>query len=673
MSGRAKKLATPSGAGTRLLKLYQRGDYRGVVRAGKGLTGHQHLPVRALLLMAASHERLGQLDDAVALYRAAIAAAPEDLAIPGVLADLLRRQRHLAEAIAVCEQGLVRHPQAAELHYIHGASLSDALRHVDALNAYCRVLAIQPDHVGGIHAMGVTLAAMGEFDRAVEAFCTALLVDPYHADAARNLGQILTLCERLDEAIGVFSLALARDPGNHFLRLRKCYQQLHVCDWTAWDEIPGLLDRTEALSDAGTPFVMLAFADDPAVQLRHARERAGQLMREAGSPAAPPVRRREPGARIRIGYLSADFHDHATMHLMAGLFREHDRAAFSIHAFSHGPDCPDHAMRRLVVENVESFSDLKGLSDAAAAQLIRAADLDILIDLKGYTKDARSGILAHRPAPLQVAYVGYPGTMGGPFIDYLVSDITVIPPAERRFYTERIVYLPGCYQPTDNRRAIAPAAPTRADLGLPEDGFVFCCFNQTYKITPAEFDLWARLLRARAGSVLWLLGCNQWAEANLRAEAAARGIDPARLIFAAKLPQDEHLARIARADLFLDTFRVNAHTTMSDALWAGLPAVTLAGRQFAARVGASVLRSAGLPELITETAADYERLCLELANDPARLAALRARLAETRDRCALFDTAGYVRNYEEGLRQAFARGQAGLAPADLVIEAATPH
>ena len=289
---------------------------------------------------------------------------------------------------------------------------------------------------------------------------------------------------------------------------------------------------------------MLAFADDPAVQLRHARDRAAKLLRETGAPPAPPPRRREPGARIRIGYLSADFHDHATMHLMAGLFREHDRTAFSIHAFSHGPDCPDHAMRRLVIDSVDSFTDLNRLSDAAAAQRIRDADLDILIDLKGYTKDARSGIMAHRPAPLQIAFVGYPGTMGAPFIDYLVADATVIPPAERRYYTERIIALPGCYQPTDNRRPIAPVAPSRAELGLPADGFVFCCFNQTYKITPTEFDLWMRLLDRTPGSVLWLLGCNQWAEANLRAEAERRGIDPQRLVFAAKLPQDEHLARI---------------------------------------------------------------------------------------------------------------------------------
>lgn len=672
MSGHAKNQPTLTGIGNKLLKYYQRGDYRAVVRTAKGLKRHDHLPVRALLLMAASHERLGQLDDAATMYRAAIAAAPEKAATYGFLADLLRRQRHLPQAIAVCEQGLAVDPQAPGLLYAYGNALREALRPVDALNAYCRLLAIQPDHVEGIHAMGVALAAMGQPERAIEAFCTALMVEPNHADAVRNLGQTLTLCERLDEAIAVFRLALETDPGNHFLRMRKCYQQLHICDWSDFAEIDALLDKPAALSDAGTPFVMLAFADDPAVQLRHARNRADQLVREAGAPATPRLRQREPGAPIRIGYLSADFHDHATMHLMAGLFREHDRSAFAIHAFSYGPDCRDHALRRVVVDNVDGFLDVNRLSDAEAARVIRAADLDILIDLKGYTKDARSGILAHRPAPLQMAYVGFPGTMGADFIDYLIADEMVVPPAERAHYSENIIHLPGCYQPTNDQRRIAPTAPSRRELGLPDKGFVFCCFNQTYKITPIEFDLWMRLLGQVEGSVLWLLSCNTWAEANLRAEAQQRGIDPQRLVFAGKLPQDEHLARIARADLFLDTFRVNAHTTMSDALWAGLPAVTLAGRQFAARVGASILQAAGLPDLIADSAANYERLCLKLANEPGLLPALRTRLADAPTRPALFDTATYTRTYEDGLRRAVARAAAGLPPADIVVKATEP-
>jgi predicted O-linked N-acetylglucosamine transferase (SPINDLY family) len=307
------------------------------------------------------------------------------------------------------------------------------------------------------------------------------------------------------------------------------------------------------------------------------------------------------------------------------------------------------------------------MGDGEAAERIRAAGLDVLVDLKGYTQDSRTGILARRPAPLQVAYLGFPGSMGADFIDYMVADEVVVPAAERGHCDERIIYLPGSYQPNDDRRAIAATVPTRAELGLPEDGFVFCSFNASYKLTPHEFDIWMRLLGQVEGSILWLLAGNDATRANLRAEAERRGISGERLVYAGRLPQAEHLARIGQADLFVDTFRVNAHTTMSDALWAGLPAVTLAGRQFAARVGASVLEAAGLPELVARDAGEYEALCLALARDPARLAGYRQHLTENRGSLSLFDTVAYARKFEAGIAAAVERARQGLAPADLRI------
>ena len=289
------------------------------------------------------------------------------------------------------------------------------------------------------------------------------------------------------------------------------------------------------------------------------------------------------------------------------------------------------------------------MADHAIADLARGHELDIAIDLKGYTRQSRPGLFALRLAPVQIAYLGYPGTMGADFIDYLIADPVVIPDGEKRFYTEKLLFLPNSYQPNDNRREIAQAGSSRADFGLPGDGFVFCCFNQNYKITPREFDIWMRLLGRVDGSVLWLLRSNEWAEANLRREARARGIDPDRLVFAGKLPHGEHLARHAHADLFLDTFNVNAHTTASDALWAGLPIVTRAGRQFAARVAASLLAAVGLPELIAGTDEAYEALALDLATDPDRLAAIRAKLAANRLSQPLFDTVGYTRDFEAAL------------------------
>lgn len=668
MSGHAHKRAISGEIENRLLKHYRRGDYQAVVRKARSLGRHDRLPAATLLVMAASFERIGQFDEAETMYRAVVAAAPDHADNHYCLADLLRRRGQLPEALAVCEQGLASHPRDAGLLFLYGQLLHRAVRPVEALNVYCRLLAAQPDHADALHSMGVTLVAMGQIDRAIEAFCTTVMVDPDHGDAIRNLGQTLTLAGRLDEAVSIFRLALQQRPENHFLRLRKAYQQLHICDWSEFGEVDALLDKAGPLTDAGTPFAMLSFADEPAIQLRHARACAAKFAREAG-PAAPiKSPQRQPGERIRIGYLSADFHDHATMHLMAGLFREHDRQAFAIHAFSIGPDCPDQAMRRLVVESVDSFTDLRNVNDDDAARRIRAADLDMLIDLKGYTKESRTGIVARRPAPVQISYVGYPGTMGADFMDYLVADATVIPAAQRRHYSESIIHLPGSYQPTNDERRIASEIPSRDELGLPERGFVFCCFNQTYKVTPLEFDIWIGLLREIEGSVLWLLGSNAWAQANLCAEAERRGVDPRRLIFAGLQPQADHLARIARADLFLDTFRINAHTTMSDALWAGLPAVSLAGRSFAARVGASVLAAAGLPELIVQTAEDYERLSLELARNPDRLATIRAKLRDVRTDCALFDTKRYTRAFETGLRRVHERAQAGLPPADVFVD-----
>ena len=651
----------------KLAKQYERGEYAAVVKTGAKLAQHERLPAGALTLMAASFARLGQADQAAECFREAIALAPQNVLNFTHLTELLRKQERHAEAEAVCCEGLAHHPEDLELLMLHGVVLRDAQQHLEAASAFGRVLAVKSDHVPAIHELGVVLAFMGQADHATEAFCTVLMLDPDHASALRNLGQILTLAGRLDEAVEIFRLALERNPDDHFLRLRMAYQQMHMCDWTEFGEADGLLDMPAAICDAGTPFVTLALADDPAVQLRHAGAYSAKLRKEVGPAIPPPFRAMQPGDPIRIGYLSADLHDHATMYLLAGLLRERDRAAFEVLAFSHGPDCADHAMRRFVVDNTDSFTDLRAVDDARAAAIIRDADLDILVDLKGYTQDSRIGILARRPAPLQVSYLGFPGSMGSDFIDYLVADDVVIPGDERDHYAEKIISLPGSYQPNDDQRRIAEVAPTRRALGLPEQGFVFCCFNQTYKITPVEFDVWMRLLARTEGSVLWLLASNRLVEANLRAEAARRGIDPDRLVFAGKVPQAEHLARIPVADLFLDTFRINAHTTMSDALWARLPAVTFAGRQFAARVGASVLAGAGLPELVTTSLADYEALCLALAQDPARLAAIRAKLAATRDDCPLFDTRTYTRRFEAALRQALERARSGLAPADIRV------
>ncbi len=380
-------------------------------------------------------------------------------------------------------------------------------------------------------------------------------------------------------------------------------------------------------------------------------------------PALPQTR----PERLKIGYFSADFHDHATMFLIAGLLREHDRAGFELFAYSYGR-IRSGDWRKRAEGDVDHFFDVADSSDRDVADLARSHGLDIAVDLKGYTEDARSGIFRHRPAPVQINFLGYPGSMGADFIDYIVADPTIIPDDQRRFYSERIIYLPHSYQPNDNTREIAKTDTTRADFGLPEDGFVFCCFNNNYKIGPCEFDVWMRLLDKVDGSVLWLFRSNIWAEYNLRKEAEKRGVDPARLVFAGKLPHPEHLARHKHADLFIDTFNCNAHTTASDALWGGLPVVTKQGKQFAARVAASLLRAVRLPELIAETEEEYEKRILELASAPDKLSSIKTRLAENRMKEPLFDTWRYTRNFEHGLRQAYDLYFEGKPPEDIWVK-----
>jgi predicted O-linked N-acetylglucosamine transferase (SPINDLY family) len=435
---------------------------------------------------------------------------------------------------------------------------------------------------------------------------------------------------------------------------------LHCCDWQSLDA-----ERTKISADIKAGRVVL----DPTgnAVISHSLEEALQCARLwAGDILRSPAGRLWNGEiyrhdRIRLAYLSADFRTHATAFLMAGVFEQHDRARFETVAISYSAD--DHSpMRARLANAFDRFVDVRDRGDMEVAELLREMEIDIAVDLKGYTNEGRPGILNYRPAPVQAHYLGFPGTMGVDCVDYLIADSVVIPPEHRPFYTEKIAYLPDTYQCNDSKRAVATRIPTRIELGLPP-GFVFCCFNNNHKILPETFGIWMRLLTQVDGSVLWLLKDNDAVAANLRREAAARGISPERLIFAPRTDPALHLARQSVADLFFDTLPYNAHTTASDALWAGLPVLTLAGSTFAGRVAASLLTAAGLPELITHSPSDYEALALKLARDPAALAAIKAKLRANRNSCALFDTVRITRSLEAAYTQMWERAQHGLPPA----------
>jgi predicted O-linked N-acetylglucosamine transferase (SPINDLY family) len=380
----------------------------------------------------------------------------------------------------------------------------------------------------------------------------------------------------------------------------------------------------------------------------------------------PRLTRQSPTTRIKVGYLSADFHEHATAYLIAELIEKHDRQRFAVLGYSYGPD-DSSPMRKRLVRAFDRFADLRNTSFVEASRRIAADGVDILVDLKGHTWRARTEIMALRPAAIQVGYLGYPGTMAAPFIDYALVDDFVAPRDQEPFYSEKLVYLPGCYQVNDSTREIAARLPTRSECGLPEKGFVFCCFNNNYKITPQMFDVWMRLLLATPESVLWLLAANPVAVANLQNEAEQRGVSRRRLLFAPRCPLPEHLARHRLADLFLDTFPYNAHTTASDALWAGCPLVTIAGETFASRVAGSLLRTIGLPELITTNLHDYEQLALGLAREEKLLADLRGKLQTQRLASGLFDGTRFARRVEHAFEEMYRNYAAGREPSTFVM------
>jgi predicted O-linked N-acetylglucosamine transferase (SPINDLY family) len=414
------------------------------------------------------------------------------------------------------------------------------------------------------------------------------------------------------------------------------------------------------------PFGHLAISASPQEQLQ-----SGQIFaRNLNSGSSPPLWRGERYRhdKIRIAYLSADFYAHATAFLMAGVFEHHDRERFETFAVSFGPHDKSDIGTRLEAA-FDGFLDMRAERDMQIAAKLRAMEIDIAIDLKGYTGGARPGILALRPAPVQIHYLGYPGSMGADHIDYLIADRIVVPDDERCFYAEQIAYLPDSYQCNDSRRSIAERIPSRSEMGLPEDGFVFCCFNSNHKIMPEMFDVWMRVLRGAENSVLWLYAEYPRAAANLRREAEARGVDPARLIFAARTDLPAHLARLELADLVLDTLPYCAHTTASDALWAGVPVLTCIGHTFAGRVAASLLTAIGVPELITSSLKDYEARADSLAKDRPALTRLKAKLVKNRGTSSLFDTARITHNLETAYREMWERQQREEPPASFAVEA----
>ncbi|MDQ4420903.1 tetratricopeptide repeat protein [Sphingobium sp. DEHP117] len=606
---------------------------------------------------------LGKEDDALASYEAAIAHKPDYADAYNNLGALYVARGAPHEAIAALQGVLKLRPDYIDAYINLGNAFRDIGNNNTAVAYYKQALALQPTSATAHFNLGRLYNDQGKKGEAIMALERAIVHAPDNAEAHRELANILLGFDLRDEAILSFDRAIAADPNDDLAWCAKLHQQAQMCDWEA---IASAADRIPTLGKTAV-WGMLSLEDDPARHRTRSECAAamikGNIKRHPFVPSAS-----DPGKKIRIGYFSADFWSHAVMHLIARLFEMHDRSRFEVHAFSYGKQVHD-AMHERLVGAVDVFHQIDHFDDGAIAARARECGIDIAVDLMGHTKGKRLGIFAYGAAPIQISYLGYPGTSGADFIDYMIADAVTIPQERRAHYSENMLYMPHCYQPNDNCREISARPFTRADMGLPEDAFVFACFNSSYKITPEEFDIWMRLLEQVEGSVLWLYKANRWAEANLRKEAERRGVDPARVIFAEPMPVDEHLARQHLADLFLDTFNVNAHTTASDALWGGLPLLTRMGKGFAARVAGSLLHAVGLPELAVETSEAYEAKALELATNPQKLKELRERLAANRLSSPLFDTERFVRNIEAGYLAAYDRFCKGQAPDDIRIVA----
>ncbi|MFC7421107.1 tetratricopeptide repeat protein [Iodobacter arcticus] len=548
-------------------------------------------------------------------------------------------------ALQLSGRGIAAAPKFAPLRYLYGSVLQSMGNREDALKSFDLALEMQPDDVSVLLNSGVLLRSMYRHLEALERFQQILRINPDHVAALGNSGILLTEFKQSEQAIAIFERLIQLDPTYNYGLGLLFYERMHICDWTNFDVMTQRI--VEGIRKGERTCKSLAFmsaSDNAADHLLAAKIFADQYCPKNAKSLWQGERYRHK--KIKLAYLSPDLREHPVGHLMAGVFEHHDQSRFETIAISLGID-DESRLRARMIKAFDQFIDVRDMGSEQVAQMLRNMEVDIIVDLGGYTSDTRSDILAFRPAPIQVNYLGYPGTMGADYIDYIIADRYIIPPEQQQYYTEKVVYLPDTYLPTDSSVQISDRTPTRSECGLPDRGIVFCSFSHDYKISPTVFDVWMRLLTQVPGSVLWLMSRGDASQRNLRKEAEARGVNPDRLVFASRVPLvEDHLARYRQADLFLDTHPYNAHTTAADALMAGLPVVTYMGNSFPSRVAGSVLNAMGVPELITDSLAAYEALALQLATEPARLAAFKARITANKASFALFDTERLCLNLE---------------------------
>ena len=610
-------------------------------------------------------KELGQLDAAVKSYEKAVTLKPDFAEAHNNLGNTFKELGQLDEAVKCYEKALAVNPDFSEAHNNLGNTFKELGQLDEAVKCYEKALAVNPDFAEAYNNLGNALRDFGQHDTAIKSYEKAVALKPDFADAHANRGNALKRLKRLDEALASYESAIALAPDLDFTLGDSLHTKMHLC---IWDDLANRLNELTNKINNGEkvikPFPLLALIDDPEIQRKTAEIYA---KRYPQSHVLSTIERYPKHKKIRIGYFSADFHSHATMHLMAELFECHDKFSFELIAFSFGPDKQDQWRQRVLL-CFDQFVDVRLKSDREVSLLARKMEIDIAIDLKGYTQDCRPNIFAEGSAPIQVSYLGYPGTMAVDYMDYLIADRTLIPEEKQHHYSEKIVYMPNSYQVNVSKRSVSEDSLLRHELGLPNTGFVFCCFNNNFKITPTTFAGWMRILKAVEDSVLWLLKDNHNTAKNLKKEAMKFGINEDRLVFARRIPVEEYLNSIKQADLFIDTLPYNAHTTTSDALRMGLPVLTCIGHSFASRVAASLLNAVNLPELITTTQEQYESLAIELATNPEKLKIIKDKLVDNLPTAPLYDTPLFTRHLESAYLTMYDRYQNGLDTDHIYVE-----
>jgi protein O-GlcNAc transferase len=609
----------------------------------------------------------GQHKQAAANYQKILKTEPQHISALNNYAATLLQQGRFADALRQYDELIRLKPHFADVYNNRGMTLQNLARLEDALRDYDKAIALKPDFAEAYVNRGNALAAVHRPHEALVSFNRAISLRPDLADAYRNAGNIYSGLGSYTDALASYDRALALQPSDWEAKSMRLNAKLHLCDWDGADADWSTLIAGVAHGTPVSPFVALAVSSSSDELLQCARV----FCRASFPVPEKPLWRGKiyRHDRIRLCYLSTDFREHAIGYLVAGLFEQHDRSRFEVTALSFG-GAQESPLRERIARAADQFISVRDKSDQEIAELLLDLEIDVAIDLMGYTQNARSGVFARRPTPIQVSYLGYLGTMGADFMDYIIGDGIALPLNEQRHYSEKIVHLPDCFLINDDQLAIAPHTPTRADAGLPEDAFVFCSFNNSYKLQRRMFELWMRLLHATPGSVLWLAEANTAMAANLKREAQRCGIDSRRLVFAPRLAFPEHLARQRLADLFLDTVPYNAGATAAAALWSGVPVLTVIGTTFVGRMAASMLHTIGLPELATPSLPDYEALALRIAADPALCASLRDKLSRNRENLPLFDTERSTRNLERAYTAMWHIYQNREHPRNLTIETA---